>query len=385
MVGIETTTLNTRPQTDLTGEIRRFRRSYRRRVRNVALLHRSLADLVISFPAAAFALATEFGDRHAREAAIDLVKDGQPLRRVAKALGLPLWFRKLPPEAFREPFGVLPMSVAFQQGVSGHIPREAAQTADWLATVLGAWRACDEEFAVWIARKRIYSQLGGSGDEIVPLAAFAWFSARPQSVAGGMIARQWCPRMTFESAVTQAQLWWDEVKLELFIGGGGISDAWLSEGRAAGYRFVPLLTQHDLATEADAMSNCVRDYAEALAQGRCRLFGVRRAGRHVATLEVHPHPHHPGIPELVQLCGPNNEDAPTRVWKAAFVWLGKQAEFNVPQRPGDVRPTPDVSLWQQLWRPYLQEKGAHVMLPAVPCQDTVVAFERHLAALSQRP
>lgn len=384
MAGMEAATLNTTAKPDIALGIRRFRRSYRRRVRNVAALHWSLADLVISFPASIFALATEFGDRHARQAAIELVKDGQPLRLVAKALGLPMWFRKLPPEAFRVPFGALPMSDAVQQGVSSHVPRDVAQTADWLAMVLGAWRACDDEFAVWIARKRIYSELGGCGHEVMPLAAFAWFSARPESVGGRLIARHWRPRMPLDSAVTQAVLWWDSVKLELLIGGGGISDGWLSEGRAAGYRFVPLVTQHDLVAEANAMSNCVCDYAEALAEGRCRLFGVRRAGRHVATLEVQRHPHHPGIPELVQLCGPNNDDAPTRVWKAAFVWLGKQAEFNVPRCSGDARPVPDVSLWQQLWRPYLKENGPQSLLPDVPCYDTLIAFERHLNALRQR-
>ncbi len=384
MVGIDATTFHTRPQTDITGEIRRYRRTYRRRLRNVAALHRSLADLVVSFPAAAFALATEFGDRHARQAAIDLVKDGQPLRRVAKTLGLPLWFRKLPPEAFREPFGIVPMSGALQQGVSGHIPHDVMQTADWLATLLGSWKGCDEDFAVWIARKHIYSELGGRGHEIMPLAAFAWFSAMPETMGGRLVAQRWQPGMSFDSAIVHALDWWDSVKLELLLGGGGIADAWLSEGRAAGYRFVPLLTQHDLAAEAEAMSNCVCDYAEALARGRCRLFGVRRAGRNVATLEVQPHPNHPGIPVLVQLYGPNNEEAPTRIWKAAFVWLGTQDVLNLPGREGEGGPVPDVSLWQQLWRLYLQEKGAQALLPDVPDYDTLVAFERYINALKQR-
>ena len=368
---------------DVTAEIKRFRRRFRRRIRNVAKVHDRLADLVVSFPAAAFALATDFGQHKARRRAVELVKDGQSLRLVAKALGVPLWMRKLPPEAFRAPFAELPDSERFKQGVGAHIPRDVTLCADWLYGVLEAWQSCDEDFALWFARQPVFGEALFQPYPVLPLALYAWFSMHPECACSALIESRWSTRMRFDTAIAEAGNWWENVKQQLFIGGQGVQDSWLSEGKAAGYRFVPLMTQHELEAEAKAMNNCVCDYAEALARGRCRLFGVRRAGRHVATLEIQAHPHHPGIPQVVQLYGPGNDDAPTRVWKAAFAWLSKQAEYNVPD-VSNHQAQPDVTVWRRLWQPYLAEKGVHPFLSPPPDAEILVSLDYRLQNLGRR-
>ena len=53
-----------------------------------------------------------------------MVKEGRDLKRVARVLGLPLWTRRLPPEAFRAPFGDLPDGEVFNRKIVNLIPRD---------------------------------------------------------------------------------------------------------------------------------------------------------------------------------------------------------------------------------------------------------------------
>ena len=79
----------------------RFAYPARREARRLMKGSARLVDLAMVFPGAIYALATRHGAADARREALTLVEQGAPLKAVARALDLPLWLRRLPPEAFQ--------------------------------------------------------------------------------------------------------------------------------------------------------------------------------------------------------------------------------------------------------------------------------------------
>ncbi len=79
----------------------RFAYPARREVRRLMRSSARLADLAVVFPGAMYALATRRGTQEARDAALALIEEGAALKTVARTLELPLWLRRLPPEAFQ--------------------------------------------------------------------------------------------------------------------------------------------------------------------------------------------------------------------------------------------------------------------------------------------
>lgn len=363
-------------------QIKRFRRTYRRRLRKLANLAEPLADLVVSFPAAAFALVTEYGTVGQRHEAIKAVKQGLPLKRVAAALGLPFWMRKLPPEALvRHLPAKLPQDAEFGARLVGMVPMDVDKLGGWLAAVLEAHDACDASFALWVARYPESLPPAYEADAVRLLGVYAWYSEQTGTAAGKLMLQRWNDRVSMKGAVARLQSWWVRLRQDIFLGENGVADPWLAGGSAAGYRIRPLLTMADLEAEAEAMSSCVMDYAWKMANGQCRLFSVRRGSARVATVEIGTHPLHAGIPVIAQLYGPDNEPAPDRVWAAVFTWLGKQGEFDLPC-PDETAPVPPVQAWQRLWRPYWREKGYdHLLLPETPNRETLPAINRRLEVL----
>lgn len=368
--------------------IARFRRTYRRRLRRLARQGDQLADLIVAFPAVAFAIVTEHATIAQRRSAIDLIKVGQPLKAVAKAIGVPFWMRKLPPEALGRAFpNPIPGDEAFGGQIVGLVPKTVGDQAGWLFGVLEAHRLAGAELAHWLARHPRLTPSNAPPAAVQYLALLAWYSSNPQTYAARFLPGKWSDRVSPGRAGQHARDWQSRLETELALGPNGLTDPWLAGGRAGGYRFVPIASLTELAAEADAMDTCVRDYAHALATGRCRLFGVRRGALRVATLEVRPHELHDGIPQIVQLRGRNNEDVPVQVWRAAFTWLGKQGQFTLPSASYDhCGPwvAPDAATWRQLWRPYWQEMGDHPLLPQAATPEALADLRAAAMALAQR-
>lgn len=345
-------------------DIRRFRRLFRRRLRKLVTTHPAYGDLLTAFPAAAIALISDHATLAQRQRAHRMVRQGDPLKLVATALALPLWTRKLPPEAFVD--GVpqwLPLEAEVGRRLSGLVPQDPDKVCGWLNAVADAWHYGGEDFALWIARNpELYA--GGRDASVVQLlAVYAWYSERPALPATKLMERRWTDRMGIRAASQGAVAWLQEVTQDVMLGANGLNDCWLSSGRAAGYRFVALQTLDDLKAEAVAMDNCIGDYANALTRDHCRLFSIRRGSQRVATVEVRPHPHHPRKPTIVQLYGPGNDDAPDRVWAAAFTWLGRQTVYELPDfDPEANKPLPNRQAWMLLWRPYWRDVGDHPLL-----------------------
>src|SRR5262249_31405214 len=159
------------PARELESQIRRFPRSFRRRLRKLVRGSSRLGDLLYSFPGLAFVLAAGGRPHVARGRAVELVKEGQSLSKVASALDLPLWMRRLPPEAFSEPFGMVPGNEAFGRRIVNEIPDKPDITAMWLRWVLFGAEACGEGFALWLAKQRIYQAEDADRVPLLPLAA----------------------------------------------------------------------------------------------------------------------------------------------------------------------------------------------------------------------
>src|ERR1700719_2424268 len=102
--------------------LRRYAALFQPHVRGLAGRDVRLADLAVSFPALLFALAAPrsgFDPTPAIARAIG----GANLAELAGAAGIPMWLRKLPPEAFVARIGKLPDGELFRRRIANHPPR----------------------------------------------------------------------------------------------------------------------------------------------------------------------------------------------------------------------------------------------------------------------
>ena len=362
----------------------RFDAARRRSVRRLVSTSPRLADLAISFPAAVYALASRQGAQLRRQKALQLTIEGAPLRDVAVALDLPLWLRRLPPEAFAGRFGALPRSDLFARRIANHLPTSAEDSAFWLRSVIFGVQACDDYFALWLAQQAVFMEPADPAHLFGLLAAYAWFSNFDQSRTHGLIVVPWRPEMALDTAACAAKSWLNRMRLVLQLRKGVLTDPWLEPGEARGYTFVPLLDHSAILAEAHAMQNCADQYADRLARDKCRLFSVRRRGTRIATLEIGPHPREAGVLAISQLKARHNLPASTETWQASHAWLGSQKDLKrmtngaAPERPFD------ADAWNALIAAYRLRKDGAPWLPDHPSKETFAAVESGIAELARR-
>jgi hypothetical protein len=311
-------------------QIGRFPGRFRERVRYFATTSNNLGQLAFTFPVLLHALATDYGPREVRLAAIELAELGRPLAEIALTIGLPLCLRRLPPEACCEPFAWAQCSRGFNRILANHVPRSPGVMPAWLSTVFYAAHTCDETFAGWIARQHVLHD-GTRLDARVlfPLALLAWHSQREDVALRRLAFTPWTPRISYKLAVLEAKHWFNRVKLLVYLADQPIADTWLDGGSACGFEFLPVTTADHVINERIAMDNCVDGYAEKLAYHHCRLFSVRRRGERIALLEITPGQDDPSIPRKGQLKGPRNIEVSEEAHHAAGVWLHRQGHRRI--------------------------------------------------------
>ncbi len=359
--------------------VRRFDPSVRRTLRRLVYSSSRVADLAAVFPGLAYALASRRRSIKQRRQARELVEAGAQLRAVARAMEIPLWLRRLPPEAFRGELSPIPASDTFGRRIVNHLPVIKEESALWLSTVLFGAKAGDEYFALWLAGQEIYHDKG-KADELLPaLAAYAWFSGAERTQANKLIVVPWRPGMAFDTAVCAAKSWLNRIRLVLQLRSGILTDPWLEPGDAMGFTFLPLLEQSLILSEAQSMHNCADQYSDRLSREKCRLFSMRRKGQRVATLEVGPHPREPGMLTVTQLKGRHNMPAGNEIWQAAYAWLASQTHLKrAPSHAPPERPL-DPEIWEKMMLPYrLARRGA----PWIPEMLSKTAFQDLDAGLS---
>lgn len=365
-------------------QIKRFGKGYQRRLRKLVKVSSRLGDVLYAFPAAAFALVSGRADHARRGEAVRMIKDGASLKLVAKTLDLPVWTRRLPPEAFETPLGVLPDGEAFARSVANHVPKDAEATAMWLRWVMAGHEGCDENFALWLARQRIYRADINVGTPVLPLATYAWFSKHcDEQRARRLVQRPWHKGVTLASAVDSMGTWFTRMLLDVTR-----ADQTRGPGRYSGRKrhrlisFVQLRTPAELQEEGDAMDHCVGSYAAEVARGNCVIYSVRKAGQRVATMEIRWVYGHNRPPIVNQLRGYANAVVTDEVRKAVAEWMKGQDAFmfDSPHMIGNL--PIDETRWRAIWTDYIAQKGSCVV-PERPSGQLLQSLSRDVAMLSR--
>ncbi len=346
-------------------QIRRFERTARRRLRRFASISPRLGDLIISFPAAAYLIATDSLDPDAAGEAVRHVKAGFGLREVVKPLGLPMWLKLVPPEAFSGSFVDLPDGEKFAHRIASRIPQNPAHASSWLSWVCFAGQAADEEFALWIAVEKppFTRPVPVALVPLRPLAVFAWYSRHPEGLGRELIEKPWQPSMRFATAVQAMQAWLDRVarlfKPERPRRGPGR----YSRRPPGGLRMVPLRTGPQLYEEGHVMNHCVGDYAEQLAAGECLIFSVRDGPDRIATLEIRRQARS-NVYAITQLQGPSNGQVSETVRNFACKWVDQYSVTPaIALESGAEEFTLSPAKWNELWQPYTAAKGNAGFIP----------------------
>lgn len=328
-----------------------FHPSYRRFIAELTCCAGELEDLADSFPALLFALVSGYATPEQRERCCALIGEGAPLRDAADSIGLALWLRKLPAHAFTAPLPVFPADQEFAFRIANLIPRDERFLPTWLARVNHGLEACGPTYALWIARQQ---DLAGPPDEhFMYMAAWAWFSARPDLSGHRLLRRRWTPEMSFKRGREELAAWRQRLRLIECLG-PGIESPWLADGNATGYAFVALRTVDDFIAESEALENCLDQYADQLHTGLTAVFSIRKGTRRVACVEIGLHDEEATMPTIVQLRGARNRRAPPEIWQATFSWLGSQRLAPLAPLQRVPKPTARIEARRQLWSPYLE-------------------------------
>lgn len=351
--------------------LQRFAPIFRERVAALTCCAPQAEDLIDSFPALLVALVSDFGSRSAREKAFDVVISGGTLKSAANALGLPLWLKKMPAEAFSHPLHTLPSETEFTAKIANFLPERRSKSSGWLEQVSAASECCDGVFALWVAKH--CGSVAASRRKLLfcAMAAWAWHCKQPHTTGYRLIEKPWSSKMGLRRATEELIRWRRRADLACVIG-DGIEDAWLSGGSQNGFEFVALLTLDDFIDESRAMNNCLDQYAERLSTGLVRIFSIRSDGRPIADIEVGPVSEETGTPSIVQMKGPSNRRAPLKVWQAAQAWLRSQPIENIKSQPGHVRSTDDKlpPFWQPYWESLPASRQAELNEFLIPRRRT---------------
>jgi hypothetical protein len=333
-------------------------------VRALAARHTRLADLAVSFPALLFALAVPRRG-FTPEPVIARVIEGVSLSELAAAASLPVWLRRLPPEAFVTHIPVLPDGALFRRQIANHIPRSPKALPAWLQAVADAAAWGDEHFAIWVARHLAKNAKAIEPRRLRLLALWAWFSSADGTTARALIRTPFTPSMEVKAALSAAFDWQKDLELHLYFAERERADPWLASITLDGYTFVPLLTAEDLAAEAIAMENCLKTYGASVAANSVSIWGIRRDGQRVATLAFSAYPSLV-VPHLQDVRGLRNEPVPAEIWWLAHRWLGTFAKAS--PNPLQGRDWQFLARgWQSVWRPYwLAKRRIPEWLPLQP-------------------
>lgn len=364
--------------------VQRFSAPARREIRRLMRSSPRIADLCETFPGLLYALAVRHGSSSARLGALSAVESGAPLKAAAHQLALPMWLRKLPPEAFAEFSPNLPSNAAFARQIAQRMPRSALESRMWFKSVQFAVDACDEDFAIWLAAQPIFESEFDPYRSLAVLAAYAWYSSKQQTRAAKLIVVPWRREISLDTALCAAKSWFNRVRLVLQMPEGAVADPWLKAGVAHGYMFEPLLDADALLTEAQAMHNCADQYAERIVREKCRLFSVRRNGLRVATLEVGPHAREGGVLAVNQLKARHNMAVASDVWQAVYAWMSAQSGLKRMPPVATPERTWDQPVWWNILAPYRNAHAGAPWLDPVASHLTFASLDADLCDLARK-
>ncbi len=350
-----------RTRTAVKAQRRRFDLAARRTLADLARKTDRIDDLMFSFPAAAFALGVERGSPAARARALTLVAEGAPLGTIAAALELPLWTRRLAPEAFRAPLG----PVFDAPDAAKRLPQLAPSSGDalraWFEWVGVAGALGGPELAFWVARqsamfRRYRAEPGGwtaerGRDAVELLAAYVFALNHPDELVGMVAEGSWSDKASVARVAEGARTWLRRVYGDLCEVEAPDGWRWRQTQFIGAFEFAPLRSRDALEEEGRRMDNCVESYWGYVRESTLLIYSIRRAGRGVATLAIRAGAR-PGSAEISELEGPGNTSAPRDVADAVEAWMAAQGPCPLRAR-GARAPLVDPEAWATIWAPFL--------------------------------
>jgi hypothetical protein len=346
---------NDRSPDGIENQVRRYAGRFRRPLRRLSAISPRYADLLFSFPAACVSIVTRRGTLADAREALRLADGGAPLADIAAALRLPMWLRKLPPEAFDQ---ALPKRIGgesdaeFGCRVVNMLPTGRKTPACWLNWVLAARVAGGDEFALWVAAQPIFrAKWPPPINALLPLAMFAWFSRDPELEATALMSARWTTKMSMDRAGYLTRRWLHRVLQDLCLALPASRSMWAQQRHVGGYDFVPLLTSDQLAEEGVRMHNCLATYSIYVVHGICRLYSVRSNGTSIASMDVRSL-QGTGVPGIAQLLARGNSKAPTEVQEAANAWLKLQLRDACGAEAFNWGIPSDAAFRTHVWQPY---------------------------------
>jgi hypothetical protein len=171
-------------------QLRRFAARHRTAVRALAAQHERISDLAVSFPALLFALAVP-RNGFSPDTSIACTIAGRQIKELARLAALPLWSRRLSPEAFQRPIEELPDGDLISRQIVNHLPRSPKLAPRWLEAVSFGLRWGAPSVAVWIARELTRDAKSVTLKQIRLICLYAWYSGQPHTLGASMITKPW--------------------------------------------------------------------------------------------------------------------------------------------------------------------------------------------------
>lgn len=354
-------------------QIARYWMRWQRRVRRFGQISPRHADLVTTFPAAVIATLSRQPNDPVRREINRLVIEGAPLSEIAQLLGLPLWFRRLPPEAFSQPID-MPVSAIAHCGALGArllntVPEAKTGRPDrWLQAVGDALATGDEQLAVWLGGQRAFATRRCPVIPILPLALYLSFSRRPELAASRLIVRPWECKMSLGRAANIARQWLIRLLQDKCVDLSKQPSDFSRTHVVGDFEIVPLLTASALVEEGIAMMHCVGTYVNHVAHGECRIYSLRRQGQRVATMEVRIGVSS-GLPRVTQLKGLQNAAQPREVWEIATAWIMQRLRNSDSAAAFRAGPHSEAAFRKLVWEPYAEGAAMQpgdLAMPGIP-------------------
>lgn len=350
------------PCRDLQKQLKRFGRTVRPAVGCLASRHSRLADLAFSFPALLVALAVpRLGFCPAE--AIAAVAEGKPLSHIAALANVPLWLRKLPPQAFAGALPKLPDGDLFRRQIGNFLPRKSRDARTWLGYLAQAYAVAHEPFAVWIAKILAGREKLPKYFSVERAGVWAWHSLH-EGGASAFIDKRWSPVMDWVTARDLSHIWISAVEHHCARAQVQSQKPWLKADEVDGLAFIHLQTFAELVEEGQAMKHCVATYGEQLADGTQQFWSVRREGKRVATVSLKATAGD-NLVHVNEVRGFQNDGVPPDIAFAVRRWLNSHELEALLREPPALRHEERLKAANRLWRDYrLAKRGFPWWLPA---------------------
>lgn len=333
-----------------------FQPAWRKRIYDLVEQRPALEDLAESHPALLFAFVSGFGDETSRRLAIDSIERGVPLEMAASLFGLPRWLRKLPAAALSDPFPRFEQDNDFSRRMANLVPQDRLQTAAWLRAVGEAQIAGGRSYALWFARHGVALTGTLSETRRQLLHAWVWMGQHPGESAHALIRRPWSPDCGIKRVMDEFIAWLHRIALAEWLGTGHLIP-WVPDAEVHGYQFHTLRSADEFVRAAEALDNCLEQYADRLRLGSSVVVLISQDDVPVACLELEPHDAELRLPAIKQLRGCNNRRVPAAVWQAVYAWLGRSPLTPLPHPASEAHKADRACMRGRLWNAYLEALG----------------------------